>query len=436
MSLWPHTLILPFAIPFAATPILWLGTNPTRVWRLTCAILISLVAISGLLLYTTWGAPHFSLSYLIGGWSAQLGINYSLNRDSALILFTVASISCLCFYSLRFSKSLDNATQIRLYGLWLLNTGANLSLLLSHDIFHCFVLLEITSLTACGMLATASEASTKAALQYLITTAIGSAFFLLGIGYLLALTGILKIDLLKLALSAHQTPLPMPLLTGMLLVVAGLCLKAALFPLHGWLRSFYLTAPTPLAAYFAGSSTSVVIVVLWRIVAEGFDQQWLLAIISWVGIASVIYGTYAALQNRNLRSILVNSSISHLGMVAMMIGLGSAAANQAAIWELCHHAVAKCLLFLVVGSIYKTATTTRKEHFARWLASAPLPAAIGLFAMLSLCGIPGTPGFAIKWLMLTSSLASGNYIVLATILLASLGALWYYSRYLVEITRT
>ena len=56
--------------------------------------------------------------------------------------------------------------------------------------------------------------------------------------------------------------------------------------------------------------------------------------------------------------------------------------------------------------------------------------------MLSLCGIPGTPGFAIKWLMLTSSLASGNYIVLATILLASLGALWYYSRYLVEITRT
>ena len=268
-----------------------------------------------------------------------------------------------------------------------------------------------------------------AAFRYLILGSIGATFFLIGVGLLYMMTGTL--NMADLSVRIDEVSHTRTVAAGVVFVVLGMGLKAAVFPLHAWLPAAYAQAPSSAAAFLAGTSTKVSIYVLARFLFDlfgvdlAFERLGFGTFLIALAIAGVLAGSAVAVFQGSVKRLLAWSSIAQLGYMILGLGLATAGGIAASVLHLFNHAVMKVALFLAVGNLVYRVGSDALDNLTGLGRRMPWTMGAFLVAAMSLVGVPLTAGFVSKWYLLRAALADGMWPIAIVILVSSLLAAIY-----------
>ena len=330
-------------------------------------------------------------------WAPSLGLSLSFNLDGLGLLFATLITGIGALIVVYASRYLEGHAQAgRFYASLFAFMGAMLGVVLSDNILTLFVFWELTGFTSFLLIGFEHEraAARSAAIQALIVTGAG--------GLALLAAGVLLIDLSGTtnlsAMAAERASIVASPFYG---TIAGLVLlaaftKSAQVPFHFWLPNA-MEAPTPVSAYLH-SATMVkagVYLIARMTPIVGSTPVWTTAV-TVAGAATMIVGAYRSVQETDLKRILAYSTLSALGVLTMLLGVGTREAIAAALVYLVAHAGYKGALFLVAGAIDHETGTRDVAALAGLRRAMPLTALAGGAAALSMAGVPLTLGFVGK----------------------------------------
>lgn len=372
-----------------------------------------------------------SAIYQIGAWGAPLGIDLVVDGFSILMIALTGLLTLiLTVYSAAYYA--DDAKSLRFWPLWwLLIAGLN-ALFVSGDAFNIYVCLEIIGLSAAALVALQStRAALEASLRYLLVGLLGSLFYLMAIAILYRSYGTL--DLMQIAASSSSG---LPDQVAMILITVGLMLKIALFPLHFWLPQAHANAPTPVSAILSALVVKAALYVLVKFWFEVLSESATFGasqILGSLGGIAIVYGSWKAFRATQLKVLIAYSTVAQLGYIFLLFPLSehatntssfSGSASQAAIYFIVAHACAKAAMFLSAGNLIISQGSGDIAQLKGIATREPLNVLVFTIAGVSLIGLPPSAGFIAKWLLLTTSIESGQWwwvvVVLAGGLLASM----------------
>lgn len=353
----------------------------------------------------------------MGGWRAPFGINLVFDGLSGFMIFT---ISLVTFGILLFSiPYLDRFVgRSKFYTLLLLMiTGMN-GVVLTGDIFNFYVFLEIAAIASYALVAFGGGSEElEASFKYAVLGSIGSSLILLAVAFLYAATGTLNMADISMKIGEASRQARTTFVAA--LFISGLGLKAAVVPFHAWLPDAHPTAPAPISAMLSGLLIKALGVYgLARILVQILGVTAATSnLLLFVGAASMVAGAFLALGQSDLKRLLAYSSISHVGYMAIGLGLGTPLGVAGALLHLLNHAIFKSLLFLDSGSV-EYATGTRDMEKLRGVGKALRGTSITTtIGCLSLGGIPPLGGFWSKLLIIMAAVFAGRieYAILMAI---------------------
>ena len=340
-------------------------------------------------------------------WVPSMGINFNFLVDGLSLLFAlmITGIGTLVFlYSSAYMKG--EAYLDRFYGYLCLFMGAMLGMVLSDNIFTLFVFWELTSISSFFLIGynNDNKESRKAALVSLAVTGLGGFFLLAAFALLGNIAGTYSIqEMISSAALIKSDALYLVIIIFLFIAAFS---KSAQYPLHFWLPGA-MKAPTPVSTYLhSATMVKAGVYLLARFTPVlGNVPVWNNTLMI-VGGFTMLYAAFHSIFKKDLKEILAFSTISALGMLVFLIGLGTSEALLAAVVFIIVHALYKATLFLITG-IVDHETGTRDILKLSGLKKVILPVAIaGLLAMLSNSGIPPTFGFLGKDLIYGSTLGS------------------------------
>lgn len=410
-------ILSPFAIALLAA--WWVGRSPgaARILALWPAILT--VALSTELRSTlNEGGRLVALS-----WAPSLGLSLSFNLDGLGLLFGLLITAIGTLVVLYASQYLEGHPQAgRFYASLFAFMGAMLGVALSDNILTLFVFWELTGFTSFLLIGFEHERddARSAALQALIVTGAGGLALLAAGVLLLGVSGTTSLSAMatsRASIVAH--PFYAAIAT---LVLLAAFTKSAQVPFHFWLPNA-MAAPTPVSAYLH-SATMVkagVYLVARMTPILGATTLWTTAVTA-VGVVTMVVGAYRSVQETDLKRILAYSTVSALGVLTMLLGVGTREAIAAALVYLVAHACYKGALFLVAGAIDHETGTRDIAALAGLRRAMPMTAVAGGAAALSMAGVPLTLGFVGKDGAYEALLHGGGWSawLLALTLLASI----------------
>lgn len=377
----------------------------------------------------TSGTVH----YHFGGWAPPWGIEYVIDPLSAGMASLISLVSLVsAVYSGPYMRYRGWLGPSAFYCLYLLLTSGLLGVVTTGDVFNLYVFLEILSLSTYALIASGGNRGTVAAFRYLMLGTIGASFYLLGVGYLYASTGTLNMADLTGRLAPLMSSGVVAVAVG--LVVTGLGIKMALFPLYGWLPDAYSYAPIPITAFISATGGKVAAYALYRllflVIGDKGPVSPVLSIVGWAAAAGIIVGSIMAIAQKDVMRMLAYSSISQMGYIALGLSLGNTAGLAGALLHIPAHAFMKSLLFLSAGAVEWRTGRRDIPGFAGTCGRLPLTTGAFAIGALSMVGIPPTLGFFSKWYLALGCLESGNTLFLTVILLSSLLNAIYFFRVL------
>ena len=374
--------------------------------------------------------------YRLGGWAPPWGIEYVVDPLGGGMAVLVALLGMLvAIYAGAHLRALSRRRAAVSDSLFLLLTSGLLGITLTGDLFNLYVFLEISSLAAYALLASGGERAVVATFRYLLIGTIAASLYLLGIGYLYALTG--TVNMADLAMRLPAVGSGSAVTVGTVLIVVGLAIKMAVFPLHGWVPDAYTFAPPPVTMFIASVmskvSAYVLLRVLFFVLPPSGAVETALAVLGWVAAGGVLAGSILALAQTDVRRMLAYSSVGQMGYIVLGLSLGNAAALTGALLHITGHAVAKACLFGAVGSLPRGTVRAEIAGFAGASRRAPLTMAAFTVAALSLIGLPPTAGFFSKWYLLLGALEADAWLFAAVLLVSSLLSAVYFFRVIEQI---
>jgi len=425
----PIAIVLPPWIAALLVPLLALH-RPARARAIVLlAAVLSLVAAVMALASVASGAP---LVHEFGGWAAPIGIVFRVDGLSAVMAVLVAGMATLVFVYAGASVAAElpgGETGFLAAASLLVASLQGMSV--TGDLFNLYVFIEIASITAYTLIGLGGPAGAVASFRYLLIGSIGATFYLFGLAFLLALTGTLNmVDMAQRLPAVGASP---AMLVGLALIVTGLGLKTAIFPMHGWLPDAYATAPSAATALIASLMTKVNAYALVRVV---YGVVWptiapldlpLFPLLAPLAAAGILAGSVMALAQRDLRRLLAYSSVGNLGYIALGLALGNANGLLGAMLHIVGHGVAKGCLFLIAGAM-RLRGAGEEEAFDELARRMPVSSFAFLVAALSLIGVPPTIGFFSKWYLLLGCLDRGSWLLVAVLLVSTWLNLWYFFR--------
>lgn len=419
---WLALLVL---LPLLGSALVLLVPVAARAWLALAVVLFQGLAWWPLAQTFASGSP---VILALGGIEAPLGIRLQLDAPGLLMLLLTALVMLAA--TLHAMVAGDKASQQpAFWPAWLvLLTGLNV-VTLSLDLFNLYVGLELLTLAAVALVATRqSDTALAAAMRYLILAMLASLAWLLGVAMLYGATGTLDMQLLGERLQAG------PLVAfALALLLAGLLLKAAIFPLHGWLPLAHASAPGAVSAVLSALVVKVAVLVLWRLYQGPGQAVGMLEagpVLATLGAGAIVYGSLLAFRQNRLKPVIAYSTVAQLGYLLLVLGMPLSAAWQGAWIHLLAHGLAKAAMFLAAANLLRGLGDDRLTLLAGAGARLPLSAmAIGL-AAVSLMGLPPSGGFIGKWLMLQAAFDAGAWHWFAVLLLGSLLAAAYLFRVL------
>ena len=379
-----------------------------------------------------------ALEYAFGGWAAPYGIAHRIDSLGAVMALTISLIAVVVtIYAGPSVKDELPGNEPPFFATLCLLVAALLGMVVTDDLFNLYVFLEIASISAYTLVAAGSGGAVIAAFRYLLMGSIGASFYLLGLAYLFALTGTLNMTDMAVELQAVGSP--PALMVAVAFVLTGLGLKMALFPMHGWLPDAYAYAPSAATAFIAAVMTKVSAFAILRILygvlwpTVGAHELPVLPIVGGLGGVAILAGSLMALAQSDVRRLLAYSSVSHLGYIAVGIGLGNVNGLVGAMLHIVAHAVTKGCLFLTVGAVAYRHGARSVDSWRGLNRTMPATMAAFLIAALSMIGVPPTIGFFSKWYLLLGALEAGTSVFVVLLLLSTLLNAWYFFRIVEQI---
>ena len=432
---------LPVLIPAVLLLFAFIATL-AGIWRLTLAYIAAVLggaitlaaAGAGLFLVLTKGEQR----HYLGGWPPPFGIEYVLDPLAAFMIIIIAFIG---FVVLIYppSAGLYQAPRkgIPLYGLVMLLIAGLIGVVVTGDLFNLFVFLEIYSLASYALITLGGDRAVVASFRYLILGTIGAGFYLLGVGFIYFSTGSLNMaDIAQLLPAIYESP---AVIAAVALIVIGLGIKMALFPLHVWLPDAHTYAPPVVAAILAAIQIEAAAYIMVRMLLTIFQPQYLsdwlpvTVIIGWFSAAGIIFGSIMAIAQKDFKRMLAYSTVAQVAYIGLGIGLANPLGLIGALLHILNHAFMKSCLFLVAGGIRYQTGLTEISRFAGLGRRMPLMMAAFTVAALSMVGIPPTCGFFSKWYLVLGSIDAGNWVFVAVILASSLLTAVYFFRMIEKI---
>jgi multicomponent Na+:H+ antiporter subunit D len=426
-----HTPVLIVIVPLVAALLVPLVALRSMVGAraLVLLALLGVVACSGVALTRALAAGP--LLYELGDWEAPWGIVYVLDPLSGGMALLIGLVAILvAVYTNPYLDSRSPGRAGVFLSLFLLLVTGLLGIVVTGDLFNLYVFLEISSLAGYALLASGGIRSAVATFRYLIIGTIAATFYLLGIGYLYALTG--SLNMADVAVRLNDIDHSGAFAVAITFIVVGLSIKAALFPLHGWLPDAYTYAPAPVIGFISAVMAKVSAYALFRVLyfvlrpVEPVSQ--LLAGLSWVAAIAILAASVLAIAQRDVRRMLAYSSIGQMGYIFLGLALGTPSALRGALLHVLNHAIMKACLFLVAGGVQWRTGGYRLEDFKGMSRRMPLTMAAMVLAAISMIGLPPTAGFFSKWYLIEGAIEAHAWVFVAVLIGSSLLSAIYFFR--------
>jgi len=423
-------LALPISIPLLGAVLATAFPSRSSPIGLTTALLAAAAALIAGVLVAEVGPLRSDL----GGWGAPLGISLQADGLSAALLAMANLVSLgISVYALWYFPA---GSRRHFWPLWLLLWTALNGLFLAADLFNLYVTLELLGIAAAALGAlTGGRDAVEANLRYLLVGLLGSMTYLLGVALLY--TGLGTLDLGLAAQSLTAGPLAW---ISLALMLGGLLLKAALFPLHFWLPPAHAQAPAPVSAALSALVVKAAFYLVLRLWVELFGPvagSGAASLLGALGAAGVVWGSWRAFRAERLKLLAAYSTVAQVGYLFLFFPLMAASQLPrqpellgALVLLALTHGFAKAGLFLSAGLLQKTAGHDRIAELGPALRALPAVAlAVGL-AGVALIGLPPSGTFVAKWILLAESLRSGQWWWVPVVLLGTLLASGYVYRLL------
>jgi NADH-quinone oxidoreductase subunit N len=349
-------------------------------------------------------------------------------------LFLAAAILVL-FIAAEFADRIAAAAEY--YSLILFALAGMLFAASANDFAMLFVSIELITITFYVLVSFQRNrlVSLEAGVKYLILGALSSAFMVFGIALIWGTTG--KLNFTELAAVAPQFADSKIFVLGVLLVLAGLGFKIAMFPFQIWAPDVYQGAPTPTTAFLAIGSKAAGFVLLLRFLFTALPgvihtPLWANLLIVLSGI-TILYGNLCALPQQNIKRLLGYSSISHAGYLLLGVAALNASGQAAILYYLAGYLFTVLAAFLVITLVLRHLEAEEISGLAGLHQRSPLLAATMTVSMVSLAGIPPLAGFFGKFLLLKAAVEAaqttgnhGYYCLVFTALAGVVISLYYY----------
>jgi len=399
-----------------------------------------------------------TIHYWLGGWAPPWGIEYLVDALNAYVLVIVLFLGLLCVIhsksSLEHELPEPSHKIVPFYTVYQLFITGLCGVTVTGDIFNMYVFIEILSLAAYALVASKGGISLRAGFTYLVMGSIGACFFLLGIGFLYAVTGSLNIrDLSFLLPPLYGNKVVQ---AAFIFFIVGLGIKMAIFPLHTWLPDAHPAAPSPISAMLSGIMIMVGFYALIRVLFTLFPFYYNYGLILLVlGLLSMTVANLFAFFQKDLKRLFAYSSIVNMGIVATGVGVAAyilstvaepsktppEAASLAMAGALLHilsHGIGKAMVFLGSGNIHYGIHTRELAKMGGIGRDMPFTGYSMSVGLLSLLGLPPLLGFWSKFLIIMSVALAirsvGGVVIIATFILLLFNVI-YAAAYYLKVTK-
>lgn len=429
------------ALPFLAAPLIYLfGRLSVRKGKLlgmrvaktlTLAVLLAEIVLLVLTVTTA-----------MGGNSVQQLIGLELMRFDGigLILSAIVLVLGVCVTIFSFPYMNNEKGEEKFYALLMMTIGSIIGLGFSYDLFNLWIWFEAMAISTYFLVAFYNQqsASLEAGLKYLVQSAVGSALVLFGIAAIFAAMGSTSLE----DIWQYGAQLGTLGVLGLVLMIVGFGVKAALVPMHTWLPDAHSQAPSGISAMLSGVVIEAGLVAMLRVISMtgklGGNWGYILIIFACLNI---LVGNLMALRQTEIKRLLAYSSLAHVGYMLFGFGLGfafgSGAGTEGGFFHMLTHGLMKGLAFLSVGALLYALKLVKGDHSALTLEDLngasrkyPLIAVCLSVAVLALGGLPPFAGFMSKWMILVAGVQTKNTWMLIAVIFVGLNSvlsLGYYA---------
>ncbi len=387
------------------------------------------------LLYAPATAGDGALRAVVN-WAPSAGLDLSFRMDGFAWLFTALILGIgilVVLYARYYLAPTDSAR--RFFALLLAFCGSMLGIVLSANVIILVVFWELTSFLSFLLIGfrSANLGAREGARMSLIVTAMGGLCLLMAMLILGRIAGSWDIEQILAsgdAIRAHRLYLP-----ALILFLLAAFTKSAQMPFHFWLPGA-MAAPTPVSAYLHSATmvkAGVFLLIRFSPALSG-TEAWFF-IVTGTGMLTLTLAAAIALFRHDLKGLLAYSTVSHLGLITALAGMGSESAVLAAIFHIVNHAVFKASLFMAAGIIDHESGTRDMRKLSGLIHFMPVTGALAIVASGAMAGVPLLNGFISKEMFFAAAADWHNGTVLDNALpiiatIASIFAVAYSARFI------
>lgn len=412
-----HFPILQILLPFLGallTAIFFRFVLIARITASICILASLLISIYGYII-----VKQSDISYVIGGWLSQIGIEYYLTPlNQAVIIY----LNLVLLFFLIFCRNITNQTILKhindnrkslFYAVLLFAHTGYLGMVSTNDFFNLYVFIEISALSSYVLIASGDNPKALiSALDYLIVGSIGATLILISIGFLLSYTGSLNMSDVATHINEYSNSNIVNLAIGFFLI--GVILKTAFFPMHFWMARAYSSTASVILVYLAGISTIIGTYLIYKFTYIVINYEIIKIAISNfirpIALLTLIIAPYLAYKSNNLKKIIVYSCITQIGYVFLLYVTDNGMTILPSL--LIIDSINKIALFLIAAydeAYHKTPNQV-----------------LTVLTIICSSGLPISPLFFIKLNILELLLRQNLLLDFAIILLSSIGSLFYH----------
>jgi multicomponent K+:H+ antiporter subunit A len=413
-------LIAPFAGSVAA------GMLPTNA-RNAEAWLSGGVALAGLIIAASF-YPRMAAGEVIRWsveWLPAFGLGFSVRMDGFAWMFSVlvTGMGVLVVLYARYYMSPQDPVA-RFFAFFLAFMGSMLGVVLAGDLLQLVFFWELTSLFSFLLIGYwhHNAAARDGARMSLIITAAGGLCLFAGALLLGHIAGGYDLETVLAAgdrIRAHALYVP-----ALALVAGGALTKSAQFPFHFWLPQA-MAAPTPVSAYLhSAAMVKLGVFLLVRLSPAMAQTDAWIWIVGTAGLVTLVLGAYTAIFQHDLKGLLAYSTISHLGLITVLIGLNSPLALVAAVFHIMNHATFKASLFMAAGIIDHETGTRDIRRLSGLYRFMPITATLAMVAAAAMAGVPLLNGFLSKEMFFSEALQAEGPVRAINVALRFVAVTW------------
>ncbi|WP_404339148.1 monovalent cation/H+ antiporter subunit A [Pseudoalteromonas mariniglutinosa] len=378
-----------------------------KLTRNQCASLTMLAPFAALLLALYLSPAVFAGEVIryTSEWIPLLGMEISLRLDglTLLFLYMILGIGLLVVFYARYYLS-DNDSMAKLYCYLMLFMTAMIGIVMSNNVIQLWLFWELTSISSFLLISYwwhKSDAR-KGARMALAITGAGGLALLAGLLLIGDIVGSYNLDVILASKALIQSHDLYEL--SLVLILLGAFTKSAQFPFHFWLPHA-MAAPTPVSAYLHSATmvkAGIFLLARFHPALAGTETWFIL--VAMTGLTTLLVGAYIALFKHDLKGLLAYSTISHLGLITLLLGLDTELATVAAIFHIINHATFKASLFMASGIIdHETGTRDMRKLNGMW-RYMPYTATLAMVAAAAMAGVPLLNGFLSKEMFFAETL--------------------------------